>query len=394
MNAIYCSNSGDDANDGSIEASAVASIARVSTLRLQYEQRGEACEIYFRRGDVWSDQVRLRVGGRPLPYVVGAYGTGVRPRLSVELYLSGGEFTVEDLDLQGGGMAVNGVTVLESSRFTISRCAVNGYGRHGMHVAMTLGVGSQYEVTDCEITDNGGQGVLGLADDQTVSGCTIRENGWVGGNVYSKFNHGVYMKDGRSHTMTGCTLDNNSSFGLKSSGGDNGTSVEMVTVHGNTFIDHFCAIDCDSSQTANTQLPDGQWKHLSVDIRDNVFHRTANRKVDASGQTRRHWAFDVRLTQTQNGVVQNNVFDAPNPSFYGAEAGSVLQWAVAQASWNVSNLTVSGNTVPAWTIEEKIEGEPVPDPDPAPEPQPGALAVDLTVDPLTWRVTGTITPMQ
>jgi len=96
----YVSNSGLDSNDGLTISTPWENASKVdSELNAGVINQGD--NIYFNRGDSWSDsKINLRLGGNVSNYMVfGAYGSGVKPVLTY----SADNMFEEDNSLVGGG---------------------------------------------------------------------------------------------------------------------------------------------------------------------------------------------------------------------------------------------------------------------------------------------------
>jgi len=104
----YVANNGSDTNNGLSPSSPWRTIGKVNTaLNSGVITLGD--DIYFKRGDIFSGELNLLVGGSSSNYmIIGAYGTGVRPIIEnsgasgngnciILWYYTSGYYTIQDL---------------------------------------------------------------------------------------------------------------------------------------------------------------------------------------------------------------------------------------------------------------------------------------------------------
>lgn len=185
----YVSNDGADSNDGSI-GSPWQTLDKVTTEQGVSGDIDIGDNIYFNRDDTFVGELDLRKGGTEAdPMVIGAYGTGADPIINNSggasdgnavtiWYGSGGNFTIENLDIQGTDSNRNGIDIGLNGRtnVVIRNCTFSNLEKFAVYARLIDGL----TIEHCNSTGGGfyleGDSNEILAN-TTIHHCIINANG-------------------------------------------------------------------------------------------------------------------------------------------------------------------------------------------------------------------------
>ena len=358
---IYVSSSqGNDNNDGRAPERPVKTLNDA----LSHVRNNSADQVLLKRGDVWTNQTfgGWWKSGRSAdePIVIGAYGTGERPRLDTgsSVALDANSGTVKHLSIIGLHLSAH--TRLPGSRFVstagspgirvvakaddllIEDCFIQGY-RDNVMFQDFEGPITNVRVRRNVIVDaygsNGShaqglyaEGVDGLLLEENV----FDHNGWLEGKATpTGFNHNVYM---RAHNdgvvVRGNVFANASSHGLQARAGG--------VIENNLFLDNPIGMSF-GLVNGSPATPGG----VSGRVDGNVFIGGDDQKIGANF---RGWAIEVGNTKPgAASTISNNLFtgsgDGQMPAII-LGVGDNLENKSQTAGLN--DLTIRGNVVYNW----------------------------------------------
>lgn len=206
---------GNDSNTGLSPAQAWQTIGKVNG-----ETFLPGDQVVFKRGEAWNDAI-LRItwsGTAGHAITFGAYGSGALPVLSptntIPIYTNGAlrsYITIENIDCNVNGTGAYGMQ-LQLANSTIQNCVV----QNSSGVGLLLEDSSENVVIDtCIIHDNGASGISAYGAGTAVqsimvTGCTSYDNG-----VNTSSDHGIYVRGGSNHLISGNTSYGNAAGGVK-----------------------------------------------------------------------------------------------------------------------------------------------------------------------------------
>ena len=377
---IYVSSSlGNDANDGLSPTAPVKSLDHAKSLLR--DKSGD--QMLLARGDVWhatlGDWTKSgRSSGQPM--VIGAYGTGLRPRLDTgtanAFSIQAASANVKHLSLLGlhlvasarvPGLADfapstkdggNGLRILSrTDDLLVEDCVVQAYGDNillqdysGPQTNVTL---RRNLVVDAYSTDGGNSqglyayGVKGLL----VEGNLFDHNGWsetVPGAPATIYNHNIYIaSNNASVVVRDNVIANASSHGLQARSGGR--------VENNVFLDNPIGMTFGVVKSASVTAGG-----VSGVVNGNVFLGTR----DISGAGRGN-GMEVGNTRPNiPTVVSNNIFAQANVAA-GKDYAIQLGYAGddspnGELAAGINDLTVQGNIVYRWSKGLRFDGQFVP----------------------------------
>jgi hypothetical protein len=358
---------GDDANDGLSPQRPVRSIARGASLL----RDGSADQLLLNRGDVWRETLgEWSKGGRNAqePMVIGAYGTGARPRLETgtktALSISSASTDVQHLSILGlhlvasarvpgtadfvaGSDGGNGLRILTNvDDLLVEDCVIQAYETN---VLLQDHNGPQHNVVirrssilDAYSVGKGhSQGLYAYGvDGLLLEGNLFDHNGWsetVAGAPATVFNHNIYLSSHNANVVIReNVIANASSHGLQARSGGR--------VENNVFLDNPIGMTFGVVKGAAV-TPGG----VSGVINGNVFLGTR----DIAGE-KRGKGLEVGNTRPNiPTVVSNNIFSHANAE-YGSDYAMLLSYAGdgspnGELAAGLNDVTVQGNIVYRWS---------------------------------------------
>lgn len=376
---VYVSSSlGDDANDGLSPTAPVKSLGHAKSLL----RTGAPDQMLLARGDVWQETLGdWNKGGRSAqePMLIGAYGTGARPRLETgtktafsilsesanvkHLAISGLHLVASarvpgSADFVAGSGADNGLRILSRvDDLLVEDCVVQAYTDN---ILLQDYNGPQSNVTvrrsvivDAYSTDGGhsqglyAYGVNGLL----LEGNVFDHNGWsetVPGSPATIYNHNIYLSSNNANvTITGNVIANASSHGLQARSGGR--------IENNVFLDNPIGMSFGVVRGSSV-TPGG----VSGVVNGNVFLGT--RDINGAGRGN---GLEIGNTRPNiPTVVSNNIFAHANEAA-GKDYAILLSYASDSSSngelaAGLNDLTVQGNIVYRWSKGLRLDSKFVP----------------------------------
>lgn len=373
---FYVSSSlGDDANDGLSPAAPVKSLGHAKSLL----RTGSPDQMLLARGDVWKETLGdWNKSGRNAqePMLIGAYGTGARPRLETgtktafsilsatanvkHLAISGLHLLASarvpgSADYMEGSSADNGLRILSRvDDLLVEDCVVQAYtdnillqDYNGPQSNVTL---RRNIIVDAYSTDGGhsqglyAYGVNGLL----LEGNVFDHNGWsetVPGSPATIYNHNIYLASNNANvTITGNIIANASSHGLQARSGGR--------IENNVFLDNPIGMSFGVVRGASVMAGG-----VSGVVNGNVFLGT--RDINGAGRGN---GLEIGNTRPNiPTVVSNNIFSHANEAA-GKDYAVVLTYpsdssSNGELSAGLNDLTVQGNIVYRWSKGLRIDSQ-------------------------------------
>jgi hypothetical protein len=356
---VYVSSSqGSDTNSGLSQGAPVRSIARAEKLL----RSGTGDQLLLKRGDVWRETFghwKLSGQSSSQPIVIGAYGTGERPRLETgnNVAFTAWAASVHDLDIIGielsakgrgnsampDGIQVNG----RMSNLLVEDCKITGY-RNNITLQNVFGPVANVTVRRSVIADSwsGGSHSQGLYADG-VNGITLEEddfdhNGWRGNTGAKMFDHGAYITGASSGLVArGNVFANSASHGLQARPGG--------IVEDNLFYNNATGLSYGLVNGGGPTKAGG----VTGRVDGNVFMGGHNLSGLAAG-------VGMEISNIKAGagaVVSDNVFaDGPSSDNAAIVLGVGKSTVNGGAAVGINNLTIQNNVVYRWSRGLSISG--------------------------------------
>lgn len=321
----YVANDGGDSNNGLSPDTPWRTIGKVNT-ELNGGVINQGDDIYFNKGDVFDDtNLHIRLGGSSSnEMIIGAYGTGNRPKLNYSLSGGGyapvriavgsiGYITIQDLEVTATENNINGIAANQNnvSNITISNCYVHNTTNNGIILLKVNG----YLIENCEVQGgNSCIGILGSATykitNGTIRNCTVYNAG--GNDGISLHDDGALNSIGNNHLILNCTV-----YGCNEQAFD--FSLTSPDIAENIIIK-----DCTGYGNGISTLACGGFKNFTI---DNLYsHDDSTGLVIIS---------DVKNVIIRNCVVYNWTY---------ASGGGIRSYADASPpAETVENMTVYNN---------------------------------------------------
>jgi hypothetical protein len=356
---VYVSSSqGSDNNSGLSQNAPVRSIARGEKLL----RSGTGDQLLLKRGDVWHETLghwKLSGQSSSQPIVIGAYGTGERPRLETgnNIALTAWATSVHDLDIigvelsakgRGGGAMPDGIQVIgRMSNLLVEDCKITGY-RNNVTLQNFFGPISNVTIRRSVIADSWSSGShsQGLYA-EGVNGITLEEddfdhNGWRGNSGAKMFDHGAYITATSSGLVArGNVFANSASHGLQARPGG--------IVENNLFYNNATGLSFGLVNGGGPTKAGG----VTGRVDGNVFMGGHNLSGLAAG-------VGMEISNIRAGAgadVSNNVFADGPPSDNAAIVLGVGKSTVnGNSAVGINNLTIENNVVYKWSRGLSISG--------------------------------------
>jgi hypothetical protein len=377
---VYVSSSlGDDANDGLSPSAPVKSLDQAKSLLR--DKSGD--QMLLARGDVWHETLGdwTKSGkSSDQPMVIGAYGTGARPRLDTG---TANAFSIQAASANVKHLSILGIHLVASARVPglPDFAPSNGDGGNGLRIlshvdgllvedcvvqAYTDNVllqdysGPQTNVTlrrnlvvDAYSTDGGhSQGLYAFGvNGLLIEGNLFDHNGWsetVPGAPATIYNHNIYLSSNNANVVVrDNVIANASSHGLQARSGGR--------VENNVFLDNPIGMTFGVVRSASVTAGG-----VSGVVNGNVFLGT--RDINGAGRGN---GLEVGNTRPNiPTVVSNNIF-AEAKVEAGKDFAILLSYAGddspnGELAAGINDLTVQGNIVYRWSKGLRFDGQLVP----------------------------------
>lgn len=358
--AYYVSTSGSDSNDGLSSGAPKQTIA--AAMALMTNDSGD--HILLKRGDSFTISASIVLRGRSAsePMLLGAYGTGARPRIDggdvlpvncfkqSYIYIIGVHFESTRTD----GSSIDGLSFFDgvggdlAGNILVEDCFVKGYQKN-----VRFDADPGYSVPNITVRRNiivdswskvaHSQGLFcDHVDGLLVEENVFDHNGWIEGAVGAEngaatvFNHNMYLSwDVRNVTVRNNISSRASSHGLKCQPSDG-----PMVVTDNIFVRCGSAGQYGASDDAGGHTPLG----MVVTIEDNCYlegYLTGAANNYGLGLTLQN----IESGTFNRNIIANRVTDGAHPStMYSLD----LEDNPSDTSYGIHNLQIDGHITYDW----------------------------------------------
>jgi hypothetical protein len=373
------SSSGSDSNPGT-SAKPVKSLSRAVSMT----RERSADQVLLKRGDTWNSgfgEVKRTGRSASEPFLIGAYGTGSRPKLLSgnkqgldllthrndalnHVVVQGIHFHANGYNGSNGSGSLGGIRVLRhGSNVLIEDCFIQGYKDN--IVLDTNGTFSGLKVRRNVIVDAFNTGRTGNGHAQGLYAGPKSRNVTIEENVFdhngykegvakaTMFNHSIYVQTGAQNTVVRNNIISRSSMrGVLSRGG--------ATVQNNLFVRNPVAIqvgNSSSSATGNVILEGNDipvqelgkgveaFSMRSLTVKDNVIAH------DISKGRYNNIAVNI-MAGVNGGQIANNIVYNWQHGFFGVRG----QFSQSNNKITTSNQLGSGSR-PSYTDPNRLLGK-------------------------------------
>ncbi len=342
-NSYYVSNDGSDSNDGLSPAASWKTIAKVNA-KLNDGTIKKGDDIYFKRGDTFSGELNLKIGGTSSNYmIIGAYDSGDRPIIDNSGIGSGnciilwtvtsGYYSIQDLHLTNASGNHEGISIMgdtynkDFNDIIIKNIYGDNIGDCLIFMMNTL----NYTIENCE-----GNGcsicIYGDLDNRQSNGrvlnCTVYDTVDDGITIHRANSDTTNDDTGSNHLFYNCTAYNcgEDSFDITA-----GQNVIFDSCEGWNSISAIFAIghDIENVTIQNCYIHDSQSSGIQIGdfsnviIRNNIVWNTTDYSALGIAVTNNAHGWADEDGYMENCTIYNNNFIYPS-TFDGSFTNRVI----------------------------------------------------------------------